>query len=132
MWVMMHAEQIYLNRDYSILEQKGRCMPLYHILSWFTIVCFCHDVWFWHVFAEFWHRLHWLKTPDLMPSRLKSYVHTHILSVRHRNSSWQQNFGKMLWPMQFYFHLHTGEYKCCTCTKKNCKIGKGNLYSTEN
>ena len=37
MWVMMHAEQSYLNRDYSILEQKGRCMPLYHILSWFTI-----------------------------------------------------------------------------------------------
>ena len=41
---------------------------LYHILSWFTIGWFCHDVWFWHVFAEFWHRLHWLKTPGLMPS----------------------------------------------------------------
>ena len=68
MWVMMHAEQSYLNRDYSILEQKRRCMQLYHILSWFTIVWFYHDVWFWHVFAEFWHRLHWLKTPGLMPS----------------------------------------------------------------
>ena len=68
--VMMHAEQSYLNRDYSILEQKGRCMPLYHILSWFTIVWFYHDVWFWHVFAEFWHRLHWLKTPGLMPSNV--------------------------------------------------------------
>ena len=42
-------------------------MPLYHI-SWFTIFWFYHHVWFWHVFAEFWHRLHWLKTPGLMPS----------------------------------------------------------------
>ena len=24
MWVMMHAEQSYLNRDFSVLEQKGR------------------------------------------------------------------------------------------------------------
>ena len=77
MWVMMHhvhAKQSYLNRDYSILEQKRRCMPLYHILSWFSIVWFYHNVWFWHVFGEFWvwHKLHWLKTPGLiklMPSR---------------------------------------------------------------
>ena len=67
MWIMVHAKQSYLNRDYSVLEQKGR----HTIESYFkfkliigpTIVWFYHDVWFWHVFAEFWHRLHWLITP---------------------------------------------------------------------
>ena len=58
-------------------------MPLYHISSWFTIVWFYHDVWFWHVFAEFWHRLHWLKTPGLMPSNRST---RQFLSVKLKNS----------------------------------------------
>ena len=30
MWVMMHAEQSYLNTDYSVLEQKG--ILTYHFI----------------------------------------------------------------------------------------------------
>ena len=31
---MVHAKQSYLNRDYSVLEQKGRhTSPLYHIFK---------------------------------------------------------------------------------------------------
>ena len=44
MWVVMHTEQSYLNRDYSILEQKGRCMLICYclVLSWCLILaCFC-------------------------------------------------------------------------------------------
>ena len=31
------------------------------------MVWFYQDVWYYNVFAEFWHRLHRLKTPGLMP-----------------------------------------------------------------
>ena len=70
MRVIMHTEQSYLNRDCtcSILNRKEVVCHCIIFLSWFIIVWFYHDVWFWHVFAEFWHRLHWLKTPGLMPS----------------------------------------------------------------
>ena len=47
------------------------CMPkvnrlrkevwLYHFKADYAIVWFYHYVWYCHVFAEFWHRLHWLK-----------------------------------------------------------------------
>ena len=32
MWIMVHAKQSYLNRDYSVLEQKEDT-PLYHIFK---------------------------------------------------------------------------------------------------
>ena len=38
MWVMMHAKQSYLNRDYSVLEQKGKhaiVSYFYAIVSYF-------------------------------------------------------------------------------------------------
>ena len=57
----MHAKQSYLNRDYSVWN-RNEDMPLYHIFKLIILLilaCF---------FAEFWHRLHWLKTPGLMLS----------------------------------------------------------------
>ena len=124
---MIYAKQSYLNRDYSILEQKGRCMPLYHILSWFTIVWFCHDVWFWHVFAEFWHRLHWVKTPGLMPSTLVSlYTYSKMyqndFAGRHVFIRKKKKKIKMvdhlehvcfqkMWKMWFYITKH---FKWCS------------------
>ena len=68
MWVMMHAKQGYLNRDYSVLEQKGRVCHCIIFLSWLYYCLVLSWCWFWHVFAEFWHRLHWLKTLGLMLS----------------------------------------------------------------
>ena len=37
MWVMMHAKQSYLNRDYSVWNRKED-MPLYHILKLFIVL----------------------------------------------------------------------------------------------
>ena len=53
-----------------ILKQKGRHAIASYFKADYTIVWFYHDhdVWYWHGFAEFWHRLHWLKTAGLMPS----------------------------------------------------------------
>ena len=34
MWIMIHAKQSYLNRDYSVLEQKGR----HAIVSYFKLI----------------------------------------------------------------------------------------------
>ena len=42
---MMHAKQSYLNRDYSVLEQKGRhTIVSYFEADYTTIVWFYHDV----------------------------------------------------------------------------------------
>ena len=66
---MVHAKQSYLNRDYSVLEQKGRHTIVSYIfkliiLLFGSIMMFdsgmfllCFDT-----------RLHWLITPGLMPS----------------------------------------------------------------
>ena len=42
-------------------------MWLYYIIKLILLYHY-HDVWYRHVFAEFWHRIHvhWLKTPGLM------------------------------------------------------------------
>ena len=110
MWAMMNAEQsLNLNRDFSVLEQKGRhaihVSYFYHILSWFTIVWFYHDVWFWHVFTEFWHRLHWLKTLGLMPSvRKRQFFVIKILYVL-LSVGCHQNFQMLNFTQHTSFYL---------------------------
>ena len=39
MWVMMHAKQSYLNRDYSVLEHKER----HAIVSYFKLIILLFD-----------------------------------------------------------------------------------------
>ena len=70
-WEMMHASKVswigitvcgammqsYLNRDYSVLQQNGRHAIVSYFQTDYTIVWFYLDVWYKHVFAEFWHRL---------------------------------------------------------------------------
>ena len=41
---MMHAQQTYLNRDYSVLEQKGRHTNVLYFKADYTTVWFYHDV----------------------------------------------------------------------------------------
>ena len=41
---MVHAKQSYLNRDYSVLEQKGRHTTESYFKADYTIVWFYHDV----------------------------------------------------------------------------------------
>ena len=80
MWAMMHTSKVIWigiivsgravsNTDYSVLQQNWRhAIVSYFQTDYTTIVWFYHDVWYWHIFAEFWHRLHWWKTLGLMPS----------------------------------------------------------------
>ena len=41
---MVHAKQSYLNRDYSVLEQKVRHTIVSYFKADYTIVWFYHDV----------------------------------------------------------------------------------------
>ena len=105
MWAMMYAQQSYLNRDYSVLEQKGRHAIVSYFQTDYSIVWFCHDVWHWHVFAEFWHRLlHWLKTPCLMPC---------TIWVSHVSTTWYEVLTT--WVSHVYHLVSHACHICITC-----------------
>ena len=40
MWAMMHAKQSYLNRDYSVVEQKWRQYHIFKLIILLILACF--------------------------------------------------------------------------------------------
>ena len=89
-----------------VLWNRNEDMPLYHIFKLIRPILFNTGMFF----AEFWHRLHWLKTPGLMLS--KQMLHT--IATPYRRSS---NTSRILKLVRYYAVIIARCGKLCMQTR---------------